>query len=125
MLADNRIALNASWDTKMLSLEIADLWGLGADLSALGFSTKELARALSRVEGGLMGEDEVPEIAEVAITCLGDIWQLGAHRIACGDSRDETLVKALFAGSVGRGLSPSGVVYRFCAIPEKQRSGRN
>ena len=90
VLADNRIALNAGWDAEMLSLELADLSGLGADLSMLGFTTKELAAALTRVESGLTDEDEVPEVAEVAVSQPGDIWQLGPHRIACGDSRDGT-----------------------------------
>jgi DNA modification methylase len=99
VLADNRIALNASWDSEMLSLELADLSGMGADLSTLGFTSKELARALSRVEDGLTEEDEIPEVAEIAVSQPGDIWRLGAHRIACGDSRDAGLVEALFAGT--------------------------
>ena len=36
VLADNRIALNAGWDAEMLSLELADLSAMGADLSTLG-----------------------------------------------------------------------------------------
>jgi ParB-like chromosome segregation protein Spo0J len=62
VLADNRIALNAGWNAEMLKLELADLSGLGADLSALGFTAKELARALTRVEEGLTDEDEVPGV---------------------------------------------------------------
>src|SRR5262249_46491286 len=72
VLADNRIALNAGWDAEMLSLELADLSGMGADLSALGFTTKELSAALSRVESGLTDEDEVPDVAEVAVSQPGD-----------------------------------------------------
>ena len=72
VLADNRIALNAGWDAEMLSLELADLSGMGADLSTLGFTTKELSRALSRVEGGLTDEDEVPEVAELAVSQPSD-----------------------------------------------------
>ena len=60
----------------------------------LGFTTKELAAALSRVEAGLTDEDEVPEVAEVAVSRPGDVWQLGPHRIACGDSRDAGLVQS-------------------------------
>ena len=60
--------MNAGWDAEMLSLELADLSGMGADLSTLGFTSKELSRALSRVESGLTDEDEVPEIAEVAVS---------------------------------------------------------
>src|SRR5437870_3282062 len=49
MLADNRIALNAGWDIKMLAAELQDLTVLGADLKALGFSKQELAQALRPV----------------------------------------------------------------------------
>jgi DNA modification methylase len=98
----------------MLGLELADLSGLGTDLSLLGFTAKELSQALSRVEGGLVDENEVPEVAEVAISQPGEIWQLGPHRIACGDSRDESLVKALLAGTVPQLMvtdPPYGVEY--------------
>ncbi|MHC2390831.1 DNA modification methylase [Bradyrhizobium liaoningense] len=114
VLADNRIALNAGWDAEMLGLELADLSGMGADLSTLGFTSKELARALSRVDGGLTDEDEVPEVVEVAVSQLGDIWQLGAHRIACGDSRGASLVEELFAGTAPQLMvtdPPYGVEY--------------
>lgn len=114
VLADNRIALNAGWDKQVLSLELADLSAMGADLSSLGFTAKELSQALSSVEGGLTDEDQIPEVAEVAISQAGDIWQLGPHRIACGDSRDESLVKALLAGTLPQLMvtdPPYGVEY--------------
>lgn len=114
VLADNRIALNAGWDAEMLKLELADLSGLGADLSALGFKAKELSRFLTRVGAGLTGEDEVPEVAEVAISQPGDIWLLGDHRIACGDSRNAVLVQSLFAGTAPQLMvtdPPYGVEY--------------
>jgi hypothetical protein len=98
----------------MLKLELADLSGMGADLSALGFTTKELAAALSQVEAGLTEEDEVPEVAEVAVSQPGDIWQLGPHRVACGDSRDEILVRSLLVGAVPQLMvtdPPYGVEY--------------
>lgn len=40
VLADNRIALNSGWDSKMLNLELADLSALGADLASIGFSKR-------------------------------------------------------------------------------------
>jgi DNA modification methylase len=114
ILADNRIAQNAGWDSQMLSLELADLSAMGAELSALGFTSKELARALSSVEGGLTDEDQIPDVGEVAISRPGDIWLLGPHRIACGDSRDDSLVHALLAGTVPQLMitdPPYGVQY--------------
>ena len=50
-----------------MSLELADLSAIGADLSMLGFTTKKLSVALSRVEAGFTDQDDVPEIAEVAV----------------------------------------------------------
>jgi DNA modification methylase len=113
MLADNRIALNAGWDAEMLKLELTDLRSLGADLKILGFNEQELARALGG-STGLVHEDEVPELAEVAVSRPGDIWLLGPHRIGCGDSTDAALVSAV----IGDGLPelmvtdpPYGVEY--------------
>src|SRR5450759_408842 len=99
MLADNRIALNAGWDLEMLNLELTDLTVLGADLAVLGFTAEELAKALNPAGStGLTGEDEVPELPEKAVTSVGDIWLVGSHRIACGDSTDAAAVAALLSG---------------------------
>ena len=114
MLADNRIALNAGWDMEMLKLELTELSLLGADLSALGFNEKELSTALNGSVPGLTDEDEVPAIAETAVACSGEIWCLGPHRIACGDSTDADVVAALLAGAAPQLMvtdPPYGVEY--------------
>jgi hypothetical protein len=54
-----------------------------------------MAKALKPVATGLTDEDGVPEPAEVAVSCAGEIWCLGSHRIACGDSMDAATVKAV------------------------------
>jgi DNA modification methylase len=99
VLADNRIALNAGWDVEMLKLELTELSLVGADLSVLGFNEKELATALNGAGAGLTDEDAIPAVAETAISCTGDIWCLGPHRILCGDSTDANLVRALLSGA--------------------------
>jgi DNA modification methylase len=66
------------------------------------------------VETGLTDEDDVPEVGDVAVSQPGDIWQLGPHRVACGDSRDESLVRSLLAGTVPQLMvtdPPYGVEY--------------
>jgi DNA modification methylase len=98
VLADNRIAQNAGWDAAMLNLELAELSFLAADLSVLGFSEKELAAALSAHAPGLTDEDQIPALADIAVSQTGDIWCLGAHRVACGDCTDAALVAALCNG---------------------------
>jgi DNA modification methylase len=115
MLADNRIALNAGWDLEMLSLELTDLSALGAELEALGFTAEELAKALNPVQAaGLTNEDNAPELAETAVSAVGDIWLAGPHRVACGDSTDPTAVAAVM-GDLVPGLMvtdpPYGVDY--------------
>jgi DNA modification methylase len=98
VLADNRIALNAGWDLEMLSLELKDLSALGTDLSLLGFDEKELEAALTPAgTAGLTDEDEAPDVADMAVSRLGDGWCLGAHRIACGDCTDREAVAALLS----------------------------
>lgn len=99
VLADNRIALNAGWDLEMLQLELRDLKGLGADLSVLGFGKEELARALRSGSPGLTDEDEVPKLQEIAVTVASDVWCLGKHRIACGDSTDAQAVAVLLGSN--------------------------
>jgi DNA modification methylase len=114
MLADNRIALNAGWDTEMLKLELADLTSLGAELKILGFNEQELAAALGTTVPGLVHEDEVPDLAETAISQPGDVWLLGAHRIGCGDCRDTKLVSAVLGSALPQLMvtdPPYGVEY--------------
>ena len=114
MLADNRIALNAGWDAEMLKLELIDLRRIGAELDILGFTERELAAALTGISGGLTDENEIPEVRQTAVSKPGDIWKLGQHRVACGDSADETIVAALLAGAVPQLMvtdPPYGVEY--------------
>lgn len=99
VIADNKLALNAGWDEKMLSLEFEELQELGFDLSLTGFSKDEIL-ALSPIEEtvGLTDEDEVPEAPEIPKTVLGDIWLLGNHRLMCGDSTSIDAVEKLMDG---------------------------
>lgn len=98
VIADNKLALNAGWDEKMLSLEFEELQGLGFDLSLTGFSSDEIL-ALKPLEAvGLTDEDEAPEPPETPVTILGDIWLLGDHRLMCGDSTSIDAVEKLMGG---------------------------
>lgn len=87
IIADNRLALNAGWDNEMLTIELNDLLADGFALELLGFDPKELNALLEpeQIEG-LTDEDETPPIPEEPKTKPGDIYQLGNHRLMCGDS---------------------------------------
>lgn len=98
VLADNRLALNAGWDTELLKLELADLKAADFDMELMGFSEDELAEALAEKSEGLTDEDAAPEVGDIAISRLGDIWVCGKHRVMCGDSTSQTDMEALVAG---------------------------
>ena len=87
IIADNKLALNAGWDTAMLSIEMQELENEGFDLELLGFDEKELNALLEpEIVEGLTDEDAVPETPIEPKTKLGDIYILGNHRLMCGDS---------------------------------------
>ena len=98
IIADNKLALNAGWDDEILALEIDDLKDAGFDLELLGFTNAELDAMNPEVIEGLTDEDAVPEIPDEPITKLGDIYQLGNHRLMCGDSTSIDAVDKLMDG---------------------------
>ena len=99
IIADNRLALNAGWDNEMLTIELNDLLADGFALDILGFDTKELDALLEpEVVEGLTDEDAVPDVPEEPTTKLGDIYQLGNHRLMCGDSTSIDAVDKLMDG---------------------------
>jgi DNA modification methylase len=96
ILADNRIAINSTWDNEMLSLELSDIKD-DISLAMLGFSVDELDALLNptHLTDGLTDEDAVPDVPEEPTTKLGDIYQLGNHRLMCGDSTSIDAVEKL------------------------------
>jgi len=87
VIADNKLALNAGWDTNFLSLELQELKDQDFDLTLLGFDDKELDALLApETTEGLTDEDSVPDTPIEPKTKQGDIYILGNHRLMCGDS---------------------------------------
>lgn len=101
VIADNQLAMNAGWDTALLTLELVDLKDQGFDLDLLGFDPSELEKLLEPEQvDGLTDEDAVPETPVEPKTKLGDIYQLGNHRLMCGDSCSITDMEKLCAGQL-------------------------
>ena len=98
ILADNKLALNAGWDIDLLAEELKELKDLNFDLELTGFSDNELADFLTEEVDGLTDEDAVPDVPEEPKTKLGDIYQLGKHRLMCGDSCSLTDMEKLCDG---------------------------
>ena len=92
VLADNKLALNAGWDREILAIELQALIELEFDVELTGFSLAEIDLVLDEAgeadpTASDTSEDVVPARAGLAVTRRGDVWQLGRHRLLCGDTR--------------------------------------
>lgn len=90
-LADNKVGELAEWDEALLNIELDEL--LDFDMSDFGFDLSE-----DEEEETEIIEDEIPEEVE-PIAKQGDIWQLGRHRLMCGDSTSVDNMNKLFDGN--------------------------
>ena len=90
-LADNRVAEKAEWDLALLDTELAEIETI--DMTLLGFDDKEEETPQEVVEDDF---DEEPP--EEPTSKLGDIYQLGEHRLMCGDSTNPEHVAKLMDG---------------------------
>jgi len=100
VIADNRLAETAGWDQDLLRLEVGSLieMDLEFEIEAIGFETGEIDVILAGEEVPAEPEN-VPEPAEGPAVCLlGDVWQLGRHRLVCGDALDAAAYAALLKG---------------------------
>ena len=99
VLADNKLALNAGWDRKLLAIELQGLIDIDFDVELTGFSSTEIDLVLDEAGEGSPNDptdvwDEIPLSTNdpaTAITRTGDVWCLGRHRLICGDARDRVV----------------------------------
>jgi len=101
IIADNKLALNAGWDIELLKTDFAELQELDFDLSLTGFNDIELSDIFRNDEAveDDFDVDAETEAIETPVSKLGDIWQLGNHRLMCGDSTDKETVAKLMDGN--------------------------
>lgn len=94
VLADNKLALNAGWDKEILAIELQALIDTEFEIELTGFSLAEIDLVLDEAkEASASGpaenaEDAVVPYAEKPVSRMGDLWQLGRHRLICGDARN-------------------------------------
>lgn len=88
VIADNKMALNAGWNEELLKTELENLKELDFDLELTGFNIDELDDLLNDKdeEKEVVEDDFEVEVPEEPKAKLGDIYQLGNHRLMCGDS---------------------------------------
>jgi DNA modification methylase len=97
-IADNRLSEEAEWDSDLLCQELASLKELEVDLSLTAFSEIELTKILGELSepdqeslDGLMPHN-------IVVSQPGDIWELGPHRVMCGDATSATDLAQLMNG---------------------------
>jgi DNA modification methylase len=99
-IADNQLALNASWDEEILQQELKALIEEAMSIDLLGFCEEELKRlkASPELQISLTDEDSVPEPDERVVSRLGDMWILDRHRLLCGDATDMAVITTVLGG---------------------------
>lgn len=98
-LADNKVGEKAEWDLALLDTELAEIETI--DMSLLGFDDKETEPIETQEDNA---EIEVPAEPK---SKLGELYQLGNHRLYCGDSTKEEDVKCLLGGDTAKLLFTS------------------
>ena len=109
----NRTAELSSWDFKTLEEELAQLEIEGHDFSGLNFDFDSLAiddfsDAQKEIE-----EDFAPELPKETKSKRGDIYQLGEHRLMCGDSCDNDDIKNLMGGGQRKTVIYFSTIFRY------------
>ena len=93
-LADNKVSEVAEWDLDKLSIELDEI---SLDMSEFGFTDLEIDPI--DIGESTTDEDDIPELPAEPKTKRGDIYQLGRHRLMCGDSTKIDDVEKLMGGA--------------------------
>ncbi|TNE42008.1 MAG: DNA methylase N-4 [Alphaproteobacteria bacterium] len=103
IIADNRLAELAGWDREILAIELQELLAidLDFDITLTGFETPEIDILIGDLNAENPDDPEkdirLPDTGP-AITTTGDIWQIGKHRLICGDATDADVYDSLLKG---------------------------
>jgi DNA modification methylase len=98
-IADNRLAEEADWDRDALRLEITELLDLEIDIELTGFEVGEIDILIDDGSGEPLDED-VPDPPDDPVSRLGDLWNIGEHRLVCGDALAPETYAALLDGQL-------------------------
>lgn len=97
-VASNRLAELSEWDDDLLKAELEFLFDQDFDISVTGFDLGDLDLGFVTVAGEAPAHPVDP--GGPAVSRTGDLWQIGPHRLYCGNARDSTSYEALMAGEV-------------------------
>ena len=97
ILADNKLALDGGWDETLLKIELTELQEMDFDITLTGFELEDIELEDYSREVEEDDYDEEPPTEPKAK--FGQIYQLGRHRLMCGDSTDRTMIDELLDGA--------------------------
>ncbi|HTE37524.1 MAG TPA: ParB/Srx family N-terminal domain-containing protein [Reyranella sp.] len=89
MLADNKIAINASWNVDQLKAELVQLRGDGSDLASLGFAPAELDK--------LMPAESATQVEELDVSTVGDRFWISVRGPLASQARALQRLRELMA----------------------------
>ena len=101
IIADNKLAEKAGWDTEILAIEFQSLGELGFELELTGFDLPEIEMMLDAEakKASAIEDDPLPDLVPNRVcTTPGDLWILGEHRLFCGDARHRETFQELLQG---------------------------
>ncbi|WP_312337209.1 DNA methyltransferase [Anaerospora hongkongensis] len=105
LIADNRIAELSQVDDALLAGLMSDITITDFDIGLTGYSEKQLDNLMADFKNIDVQEDNFDTVAAVAeikepITKPGDVWQLGRHRLMCGDATKQSDIEKLMDGAL-------------------------
>ena len=100
VIADNRLAEMAGWDRNTLGCELQYLseLGLDFDVTLTGFDLPEIVILIGELSPDITNDpadDPIEPSTGPAVSRIGDVWQIGSHRLICGDSTAAVTYRAL------------------------------
>lgn len=96
IIADNKLSLNAGWDSELLAVELSELEGADFNVDLLGFDEAELSSIFDADKDVSDDDFDVEkELEEPCFSKTGDMWTLGRHRVICGDATKLETFKTL------------------------------
>ncbi len=103
-IMDNKSGLSSVWNMPALKNNLQELDTGQIPMAWTGFTEGEIEQLMTQVPPetpvpGREDDDRVPPPPEKAVTQPGDIWQLGDHRLICGDCTDAKVLKRLLDGA--------------------------
>ena len=101
ILADNRMAMDAGWDEELLRIEIEALQAEAFDVGLTGFDESEIADLFAGQNESEVQDDDFDlsaALEKASFVEKGDVWQVGRHRLMCGDATDAADVTFLMDG---------------------------